>query len=152
MWLWCLMEILCLPLSRYFAQFLESWTKQLTVLWIYTCFTLSFIRFSTWRLQSKPVTIDLIGLEQVMNKKALHLSVGVIAAGWIIFIVFDKRLTINEFGLCGFSSLRYNTVQWFFPIFTISSNLAYLGFALYTYYYFKKHMPVNDSLVKRIYH
>jgi len=87
-----------------------------------------------------------------MNKKALHLSVGVIAAGWIIFIVFDKRLTINEFGLCGFSSLRYNTVQWFFPIFTISSNLAYLGFALYTYYYFKKHMPVNDSLVKRIYH
>ena len=61
-------------------------------------------------------------------------------------------MSVNEFGLCGFSSLRYNTIQWFFPLITFASNTAYLGFALYTYYYFKKHMPVNDSLIKRIYH
>lgn len=54
--------------------------------------------------------------------------------------------------MCGFSSLRYNTVQWFFPIFTVFSNLAYLGFALYTYRHFKRHMPVNETLVERLYH
>ena len=71
---------------------------------------------------------------------------------WVLFISLDKRLTVNEFGLCGFSSLRYNTVQWFFFVFLTIKNVGCLGFALYTYYYFKRHMPVNDSLIKRIYY
>lgn len=118
---------------------------------MFTYFTSSCILSWTWKLQSKQVH-NFINQEPILNKKVLHSSAFITSLGWVLYVIFDKRLTINEFGLCGFSSLRYNSIQWFFPIFTISSNLAYLTFALYTYFHFKKHMPLNETLVKRLYH
>lgn len=99
--------------------------------------------------------------------KVLHWSVFVICIGWALFVCLDNRLGINiklfqvslillegidEFGFCGQTYLRENTMIWFYPVFKIIFNTAFLGLAFYTYFYFKKHKPGADGLLKRIYH
>lgn len=88
----------------------------------------------------------------MIKAKFLHSSVFICCVGWIVYIYFEDRFGINLFGLCGDSNLRDNKIYWFDPVFNVSLTTIYLIIAFYTYFYFKKHMPVSDGLVKRIYH
>ncbi len=58
---------------------------------------------------------------------------------------------LSQFGLCQITSTNNGSPTYELPIINLVASVAYVLFGIYTYCYFKKHMPLVEGLSKRRY-
>ncbi len=130
----------CMTMAIFGTVFTIIHFMYLVMFMFYTIFVFRF---------SLKKSISSIILESELFWNTLHVIVIMISLIITLFFFLINMMGLNFYGLCALTDVRNGNDNIGMPIFELVASFAFGMLGVYTYCYFRKHMPASENFRRR---